>query len=219
MSLATSGKTKRIIDAATTKIFEKLAAGWSDERVRKDLNLDPDQYRSLRRIMLDNKASEIRGKTQDQIYIEYLIEQRSVIRTLDNVVKELAESNQHNARIGALRLRAFVVDRILDRAQEFGIVNKAPEKKLVGTVIVSDMSNPDLIQAIQNQVETFQLMMNSYGEKSILALPSKPTHYGPTVDEDSIEAEGEDADDLDDEEELSKSKSKPKTKAKAKSKK
>lgn len=197
-------KSRKTIDAATARIFERLAAGHTDADVRRELNLDPENYKFLRRLMLEKKAAELRDKPQDHAYIEYVLEQRGNIRALENVVKELRGSNQHNAMIGALRLKADLVDRILDRSQEFGLVKKAPDRKVITAgIMVQDLSNDDLIKAIDDQMETFRTLVGSYGEgKSFLALPARPTHYGPRADDIPGVGMAVEDDDEDDEAEL-----------------
>lgn len=185
-------------------IETRMMNGDTREEIMDALGYDFDQFEEARKFLLNLKAEEIRGRSREHTFIEYVLEQRGTIKALDKLAKDLDSKSQYNALIGAHRLKSDLVDRIIDRGFEFGIIKKTPERKeIVAGLIIGDMSSEDLKKEIVSHGKLTRELMSKFGEGGFLETPDAPTHYGdPTFirpEASDVEADGEE---LDDEEDL-----------------
>jgi hypothetical protein len=188
-----------LLEAAVI-IETKMMEGESREEIMDGLGYNPDQYAEARKFLLDAKSDEVRGKSREHIYVEYMIEQRGTIKQIDELVNGLKTSSQYNAMVGALRLKTDLVDRIIDRGIDFGFIKKTPERKeIIAGVLIGDMSTADLKKEIMEHGKLTKSLLEKFGDSSFLALPDKPIHYTePSFVRPDIETEGEELDDEDD---------------------
>lgn len=170
-------KTELLEVAAT--IYNEMIEGSSEAEIMDLLGLDAETFREARKFMLESRASQIRGKSREHVYIEYVIEQTGNIRKVDKMLKGLDVQKQYNAMVGALRLRSDILDKIITKGQDFGILHRDPQRKeIVAGVLVAEMSDKDLRRAIMGQVKALNELVSTHGEADILSLPSGPIHYG-----------------------------------------
>lgn len=189
-----------LLEVAVT-IEGRMIAGDTREEIMDALGYTVEQYAEARKFMLDMKTEELHGTSREHTYINYMLEQRGTIKQLDKLSKDLDGKNQHNAMVGALRLRSDLVDKIIDRGIDFGFIKKTPERKeIVAGILISDMSTADLKKEIMEHGKLTRELVGKFGESSFMDVADKPLHYSePTFVRPDIEAEGEE---LDDEEDL-----------------
>ena len=175
-----------LLEIAAT-IYQEMIDGRSEADIMDLLGLDAETFNKARRFMLESRADRIRGKSREHVYVEYVIEQTANIRKIDKLLSGLDDQKQYNAAVGALRLRSDILDKIIARGQEFGILHKKPDRKeIVAGVLVAEMSDKDLKRAITKQISGLNELVSKYGDGDIMALPEGPLHYG----EPAVETEG-----------------------------
>jgi hypothetical protein len=207
---ATTDSVRRLIAELKTH----LALGEADTDIADLMGLDADQYRSLKLEMYKREKVEL-GRTTEEFFIDYRLRQEGVIAELDKMVayyspqkvkvegggnNETLMADQFSAQryggqpsaiVGALRAKSDIIDRIVKVGQEFGILEKAPEKKLViGGLAVAQMSNEDLRRNIVEAVTGLKKLTTRYGDTDVLgrALPSAGTVPAPVQDAELVPA-------------------------------
>lgn len=186
-----------LLEAAAV-IEGRLLAGDTADEIMDTLGYNVDQYNEARRFLLEAKSTEIRNRSREHTYVEYVLEQRRSIKDLDKLVKDLDKQSQYNAVVGAIRLRSDLIDRIIDRGQDFGFIKKeAASRDLIAGIIITDMSNADLKKEIVQQNKLLVGLMEKFGEKSFLELEDKPLHYGSPVFKKTISTTAEDVEEDD----------------------
>lgn len=176
------------------KLKAHLALGKSDADIAEEMELDGDDFRRLKNEMYRREKAELQGKSTEEFYIEYRFRQEGVIAELDRMVNfyapqkiEVSESGgkmmvdeyhanryggQPSAIVGALKAKSDIIDRIVKVGQEFGILEKAPEKKLiVGGIAVANMPTEDLRKTIVGAVTDLKKLMGRYGDTDVLGRP------------------------------------------------
>jgi hypothetical protein len=204
---------KQMLENAAS-IYSYMVQGKTDRYIRKQLDLDREEFEACKRFMLEDKSEKIRQQPREHYFIEYETEQRRNIKDLDGLIRNLDANSQYNALVGAIRLRSDITDKIVNRAQEFGLVKKeAAETKLtVGGVVVAQLDAAGLRKAIVDNTRGLSELMSKYGEKDFAALPAPGTlHYGPSIETTGESAEVDPDEDLDGEDATAKA-----VKAKAK---
>jgi hypothetical protein len=203
--------TRRVMLENAASIYDLMTRGWRDKKIAEHLALDSEEYDACKRFLLEQKAEKVRNQPREHYFVEYESQQRHNIRDLDSLIKNLDANSQYNALVGAIRLRSDILDKIVDRAQEFGLVKKEANKhEVVGGVIIAQLDAAGLRKQIIDTTRELSGLMGKYGEKDFAALPAPATlHYGPTVETTGESADDDEDEDLDADDPAPKAKPKP----------
>lgn len=156
-----------------------------DVKIAELMSLDTADYNALKAEMYAQDTQHINGQSVEQVFIDYRIRQEGVIRDLEKVAND--GKTPKAAVVGALRAKSDIIDKVIGRGQEFGLIEKVPEKKqIVAGVLVAAMSMNELRGAITKQAKELGGLLNKYGKGDILdaeftresdlpALPAKGT--------------------------------------------
>jgi len=176
------GLTKTELLELAVTIYDRMVAGDSEADIMSTYSCDEETFRKARKIMLDSRAQESRDKPREHVYVEYCIAQQQNILDLDRFIRELDSARQYNAVVGAIRLRSDIVDKMVQRGMEFGVIRKEPERKeIVAGVVIADMTSGDLKKAILGQIRTMNEMIARFGDGDIMSLEPGTLHYGDPI--------------------------------------
>lgn len=181
-----------LMEAAAT-VYGELVAGLSHTEIMETLGYDAETYEQVRKYMLELRSADYRNQPRDHAYVEYVIEQRRNIHDLNNLIKNLDEKTQYNAVVGAIRLRSDIVDKIVAKGQEFGLIKKTPERReIVGGILIGELSMDDLKKEIFKQSKLLTSSMEKFGDGDFMDKRDGPLHYGPTFETSGVEVEEDD---------------------------
>lgn len=167
-----------LMELAAT-IEGELVKGESETEIMDTLRIDAETYAEAKRFLFEQRSSAIRSMPNDHVYVDYVIQQRQNIQDLNDLIRNLDKKKQYNALVGAIRLRSDIMDKIVDRGQQFGLIKKVAERReIVGGLIIADMAEGELRKAIAKQLKDMESMMSKFGEKSFLELETGAIHYG-----------------------------------------
>ena len=62
----------------------------------------------------------LQNSTTETIFLDYVLRQNQNIRDLDNVQKLFQGSRQFTALVGAVKAKAEILDKVIEKGQEFG---------------------------------------------------------------------------------------------------
>lgn len=172
-------------------VYEEKEKGLDDTEIMDVLGVDPEDYQEVLTLMFATKGEEVRRKTTEEHYVSYCLEQRKCIKDIDELTKNLNEKTQYNAIVGALRLRSDILDKMVERGQEFGLIAKVAEKRQVTHgIVLADLSDKDLKKKIAEQAADMSDLIKRFGDGKIESLPKRDLYYG----EGTIETEAEEVD-------------------------
>ena len=180
--------TKSEIREAITSIYNYLEKGQSDKQIMKKMGLDAEIYNTIKTAMFDAKAKEIRSTPEEHMYIQYILDQNRNIKDLTEIIKGFdPEKKSHNAIVGAIRARSDITDKMITKAQEFGIIKKTPDRKeIVAGVVVAELSNNQLKENITEVLANLGGLVKKYGgaagKNKFLEMPEPKNLYrGPKL--------------------------------------
>jgi len=151
--------------------------GKNDDECRSELRMDSEDYDNLRKETLNWKAEEIRDKTVGEVYVEYMLNQIDCIRDLEKMCKKFDRVKHYSALVSAVKARSDIHDKIIKMGQEFGILEKRPERKeIVAGVLVAKMDSDQLRNTILGELTNMEKMMEKFGGHDILDLPEPKLH-------------------------------------------
>jgi hypothetical protein len=174
------GLTKQDKEDAKKHIWESLCNGESIDCVSENLGLDIVVCKELLTQLIEDKALEIKGKPPEHVYVEHVINQTKNINDLTKIVDSFDGIKNHGACVSAIKARAELFDRLIEKGQEFGVFKKVPERReIVAGMLVADMSRGDLQAAITDAVSGLNTLMKKYGDNDIIDIQPGELHHGP----------------------------------------
>jgi hypothetical protein len=106
-------------------------------------------------------------------------EQKACISALDEITDQFA-MNQLSAKVGAIRAKSDIVDKIVKFGQDIGLIDRRPEeRRILAGVMVADMSNKQLRGMITSELANLDKMVKTFGEAGILDMNPGALHYDP----------------------------------------
>jgi len=179
-------KPEKVELAAT--IIEAWIAGESDDAIMATLGLDAETFAEAKRFMLEAQAADFRGKTREHVYVAYLLDQKHNLRLVDNLLTKLdapAGGKMHyNAFVGAIRLRADITDRVLERGFDLGIFRKTQQGSPGpvdggGAKGVAGLTDDELRKEIAAMTGDTASLMSKFGDLDMSSVETGELHRGP----------------------------------------
>lgn len=184
--------TKAELKEAVTTIYAKLTEGKEDKEILEEMGLSAEDFDGLKRQMFDMKADELRGKPVEHVYVEYMVNQIQNVKDLTTMVKDFKSSKQYNAMVGAIRARADIYDKLIDRGQSLGVIKREPTvTKVIGGILVGELTNVQLKEMITKELGELNRLMRRYGDKGIIDMDPGSLHYGEALPVHGDTPEGE----------------------------
>lgn len=160
------------------ELLAKLAEGMTDDVARAELDVSPARYERLKQEVLALEGERLRTTPTEHTYIQYCLAQMGCIKDLTDLLAEAKKQNNSNAGVGAIRARSDIYDKLIKTGQEFGILEKKPEeKRIVAGVIVAQLSNDQLKQAITSAIGSLNDMVSRFGNFDITQMDPGQLHY------------------------------------------
>ena len=158
-----------------------LASGLDDVEAMGEMGLDIDSYEALKSKMFDAEKTRLRDRSSEDVYVDYALRQQTNISDLTEMIKSFKETKQYNALVGAVKARAEILDKLIAKGQEFGLIDKRPERKeIIAGVFMGELSDKQLRQFITGELTGVQKLMNKYGSgevPSIIDVKPGNVHY------------------------------------------
>lgn len=176
-AMAESGAQRRH-RKQVAELLAKLAEGVTDEVAQAELAISPARFERLKKEVFDLEAERVRSTPTEHTYIQYCLAQMGCIKDLHDLLKEAKTQKNANASVGAIRARSDIYDKLIKTGQEFGILEKKPEeKRIIAGVIVANLSNDQLKQAITSAIGSLNDMVSSFGDLDITKIEPGTLHY------------------------------------------
>lgn len=141
-----------------------IMGGHPDVVIQEMMGITVGRYNELKKELYRQEKDALSTKTTEDVYLEYTWNQQKCIQDLEAAIVSIPET-QPNALIGAIKTRSDILDKILKMGQDMGVLNKAPERKVVvfGHV-VANMNDNQLRSAIIGETKMLQTALDKYGE-------------------------------------------------------
>lgn len=156
--------------------------GLDDEAIRIDMGLIPSDFENLKKQLLFLEAESLKNKPTEQTYIEYLIQQQVNLKDLTEMIKQWkADPKAYTALVGAIRARSEILDKTINRGQEFGLIAKEPKKHqhtVSGGVVFAQMSTKELQSAVIREMKQLQKITKMYSEEDIALVKTGEMYSG-----------------------------------------
>jgi hypothetical protein len=171
------GLSEEELRGALAEMKSHLAAGKSDEETCLLMGITWENYDALKRVFYNFESARAK-KSTEEVFVDYVLHQRAVIKDLSDAYEKFKGSNQSNAMVGALRARADVYDKIIKVGQEFGLIEKKPEeRRILAGIAVAEISDDKLRSMIVGEISNVDRLMKAFGNTSMAEVVVEETHY------------------------------------------
>lgn len=152
-----------------------LALGKDDYAVAQEMKLTTAEYNALKREMYAQDKINVHSKSVEEVYTDYCLRQEQNITDLANLVNELKTTKQYNAVVGAIRAKSDILDKTIKLGQEFGLLEKVPEKKqVVAGVMVAGLETEELRALVQKLAADVGGLALRYGDADFMSAKPAP---------------------------------------------
>jgi hypothetical protein len=160
------------------KLRGLIAEGKEQDEIATELGVSMTEFGDLMRKFNDTEADLLRGRTTEEVYVNYTLRQSQNIKDLTDLIATVKlDGKGRNSVVGAVRARADILDKIIAKGQEFGFIEKKPETKLIAGVIVGQLTTPELRKAVVRELGHLDKIMAQFGDApNILDVDPGPAH-------------------------------------------
>jgi hypothetical protein len=165
--------------------------GKSDSDIRAAFGMELEQYEKFSKECLLCEAEKLKCKNVGEVYVEYLLNQKKCIADLERMATKFDQVKHYSALVQAVKTRSDIYDKIIKVGQDFGLLEKKPERReVVAGVLVAKMDNDQLRSTILGELTSMEKLMEMYGDQNIIDVLPGPLHreYLPAPVLDSLDS-------------------------------
>lgn len=165
-----------------------LAQGMTEDEVIKEMQLRSiKDYNDIKKRMYDIETHRHADRTNNQLFIDYMINQKACLEDLDAAIRTYRDTNQANAMVGAIRAKSDIVDKIVKRGEELGVLRKENNGvKIIAGLDITGLTNLDIKLRIKAELQQLDQLtrgpiIDVMPEDDIIVAPALP----PMIDYDT----------------------------------
>jgi hypothetical protein len=170
-----------------------VGEGLTPDEMIERTGWDEDKLVEVREELFAQEEINVVGRRTEDVYVDYVVKTRANIRLLDEILEDLRMTKQGSAMVGAVKAKQDLFDRVLNRGQEFGFIEKRPERSQIG-ILVAKLDDAALGELLIGEITSLRSMMTVSGstpflevveEGKALPLPSQrkskvePSEFSP----------------------------------------
>jgi hypothetical protein len=169
-------ETRRLLALLRTGI----AAAKNDPQLLELLDVSPSELAALKGKMYAQEAVNLIDRPAEETFVTYRTQMYGVVEDLDAVAKEARGARQFTAAGAALKAKAQIIDKVMERGQEIGVIPRAAKKtEMVGGILVASLTDRELMEQIGEMNKRFNRLMVEYGDKPMSATTLPELYSGP----------------------------------------
>ena len=151
------------------QIKADVALGKPDLQIADELGVSANAYNHLKKELQRQETAALYNQSTEDVYLEYVWRQNKCVEDLQDMINDFQATKQYNAIVGAVRAKSDIIDRILKTGQDMGILEKAPERKMIlHGVAIANMDNSNLRKLIAEELEGLAAIVSKYGDRNLM---------------------------------------------------
>ena len=164
-----------------------MVLGRTDHEIAAELNLSMADMASARREVLQQEMMVVGPQRPiGEVFTEYRLQMTEVANDLGRLAKSAKRAGKEHVTLGALKAKAGIIDKVIDRGQELGVLPRAARSssssvKMVAAVVVAGMGDQQLVNHPGHLNREGGRLRSTHGEGRLLDQPVPDMYSGPTV--------------------------------------
>ena len=146
----TEAQHRVMLDLVEDTIMRSL----TDEKAAQELGIGTAELKRHQQAALDRFINNLQSQTTLHVYALYVLEQKSCMVELQNMINSYKTTNQHNAVVGAVKAKSEILDKIIGKGQDMGVIEKRAKRiEFIGSLDVRNMTELDIARQIMEQMK------------------------------------------------------------------
>jgi len=153
------------------EIRARLSNGMTDAEIMEEVGLTPAVYSTYKQQVLSDGLNEATCSSAGETWARYSLLMMGCVRDLDNIIlqgneayADRGDTKPMTAVVGAIKAKAQILDGIIDRGQNLGVVHKEPDRSISVAGISVSSADPQRIETLVNErKKLLEDLMGSYG--------------------------------------------------------
>jgi len=134
-----------------------IGKNYTDYEIMEQLEIRPDDLSHYKQQILRNDKDVLENLDSVGVYSDYLLKSRQMVKELDELKVKFRNKGQWTALVAAVKQKKEIYDSVIKMGQDFGFIEKkATEFKVSGEMSFSTMSEKEVKEEIQKEVENIQ---------------------------------------------------------------
>jgi len=175
MSKALSKRETRRLKAELRGL---LADGCTEDECRDDLGITIGLLRRLKRELLADELEQVVNDSPQEVWAKYRLRMDGCIGDLDDIIRKGSDPKVRgglSAAVSAVKAKYTIIDNVLKRGQELGVVHKEPAKKvIVAGITVTSAGLEDLRELVESRKEALKGMITKYAPRELVDYADEP---------------------------------------------
>lgn len=140
-----------------------ISLNYNDFEMCEYLYVDAKELSKLKKEVYFEELSVHRQMTNEELFVQYKLQQMEVVKDLDVIVERFKGSKQLTALAAALKAKSDIYNEIINKGYEFGVIDKTPDKSalLVGNLDITSASLSDLRAEMVKNNDEMQKIVQS----------------------------------------------------------
>lgn len=145
-----------------------LSSGADDDTCAETLDIRVDEVRFYKDEILREELASFGDADPHMVFAKYKIRMEGAIGAIDEVIEEARYSRANTSGtvvVNAARAKADIIDKIVTRGQDLGVIHREATKSLVlGGISVVDMSVSQLRGFLAERMKQLGDMIGTHGQ-------------------------------------------------------
>ena len=155
-----------------------IGMGHNDLKIMEALDCTPSELRNLKEKLLKTETQALHNRTAEETFLDYKWRMMAVVDSLETISASASKARQFNAAMGAQKAKAQVIDTIMTRGQDMGLINRAAKRtEVVGGMVVAHLDGAELLDAVKTAVASTTRMLADYSDISMDMVDSGDVYF------------------------------------------
>ena len=156
------------------KIRAHLGEGLSTDEIADALGLPLSTVTAEVEELDREEQADLSARKPEAWFADYVRRSAANMKALDAVIVDFKGSKQGSALVGAIRMKQEIADRIIDRGQSLGIVDKRPIQT-ESKVLVAHLDDASLAELLERELRELRALMGGAGPLLSVNVAAEPT--------------------------------------------
>lgn len=165
-----SNLSDRALEKAFSVLKRLKEQGIAEPIIAKRMGVTLKELDELKMQLIDSEAKKLHETAPENTYLEYVFSQKKNINDLTTIIDRHMTSTlpPNTAIVTAIKTRSDILSRIIEKGQEFGFIEKKPERReIIAGITVTHMSDEELRSAVLDKLTSMGNMLSKYGPGAI----------------------------------------------------
>jgi len=140
-----------------------LGQGKDEEEIKAELGLNDRDWTSYRNMVVDQEKVDA-GRPPIEVFVEYQLRQLEHVEQLEKARAKAMDTGHPQHAVSAIKVKAELLDKIIQRGQDLGIYHREGQKVTVGGAMgLVHMSPKQLVEQLDKSVVRLKALADDLG--------------------------------------------------------